>query len=495
MVPILFAILLCFSAIATSIHISKNTSEALSKNFIISINHDTEWFDGNFQGVWGRNNNYSSGTIMGNLNLGRTSSMGTFYGDLYRYTDNSSGTVKGIFRNRFLLGLLKNNEGSTTLFIGTITGNETDFSAILFNPRHSLIHIRGKYNASFLPPLTGSYSIGVKSLHLIDTNRSEEFTPDDPDDYREMMIQVWYPTDTNDVGVQTNYMDAPTFAWLKDRSPVPLITIPNHAYQYVRPYGKKNVSIYNGEPYPVIIFSPGYNGVYQIYTSLIEDIVSHGFIVVSINHPYISGITVFPDGRTINVSQDPPGNLSLRSVVEDAKFVLDTITEMNNSDPDFNGRFDLSRIGMYGHSYGGASTSICCYEDDRFQCGLTLDGVFYIDLIPDGLKQPFLLLIADNRFNDDNVQSMWNKLNGTAYKVQINGSTHYGFTDVGVLLNHLVPIIPPRWLGFGTIEPKRHVNITRTIERMFFEVFLNNRPMEDLTHLLSTYDEVQFELK
>ena len=27
---------------------------------------------------------------------------------------------------------------------------------------------------------------------------------------------------------------------------------------------------------------------------------------------------------------------------------------------------NLSSVGMYGHSYGGASTSICLYEDERF---------------------------------------------------------------------------------------------------------------------------------
>ena len=492
---IILVILLGFSNIANSINTSNNTSEVIAKDSNNSLNQNNEWFDGNFQGFWGEDKQYSSGTIFGKLNLGRTSLIGNFYGNWYRYNDNSSGTIKGIFRNRLLLGLLINNGGSPSPFIGTINVNETDFSAVIFNPRHSINYIRGKYNASFLPSLTGFYSIGVKSIHLIDKNRFEEFTPDDPDDYREMMIQLWYPIDKKNLGLRVNYMDTLTFAWLMGRSPIPLFTIPNNAYQFVRPHGGKNVSIYDEEKYPVIIFSPGYNGVYQIYTSLIEDIVSHGFIVVSINHPYVSGITVFPDGRTINLSQDPPGNLSLRSVVEDAKFVLDKITEMNNSDPDFIGRFDLSKVGMYGHSYGGASTSICCYEDDRFHCGLTLDGVFYIDFIPDGLEQPFLLMIAENRFNDDNVQSMWNKLKGNAFKVQINGSTHYGFTDVGVLLKHLVPLIPPKLLGFGTIEPKRHVNITRTIELMFFEVFLKNRPIEDLTNLLSTYEEVQFEFK
>jgi hypothetical protein len=150
---------------------------------------------------------------------------------------------------------------------------------------------------------------------------------------------------------------------------------------------------------------------------------------------------------------------------------------------------------MYGHSYGGASTSICCYEDERFLCGLTLDGVFYIDYIREGINKPFLMLIAENRFNDDNVKDMWNKLNNDAYKVQINGSTHYAFTDVAVILKHLVPLISPNLLGFGVIEPKRHVNITRIFELIFFEVYLKNREVEDIINLGLIFNDVQIEYK
>jgi hypothetical protein len=150
---------------------------------------------------------------------------------------------------------------------------------------------------------------------------------------------------------------------------------------------------------------------------------------------------------------------------------------------------------MYGHSYGGASTSICCYEDERFLCGLTLDGVFYIDYLNEGINKPFLMLIAENRFNDDNVQGMWDKLDNDAYKVEIKGSTHYAFTDVGILLRHLTPLIPARILGFGTIDPKRHVNITRIFELMFFEVYLKDRPAEDIINLGLIFDDVTIEHK
>ncbi|MFO7676873.1 MAG: hypothetical protein R6V50_00595 [Thermoplasmatota archaeon] len=472
---------------------SKETLSSFSP--LIDDDWSTDWFDGSFEGVFGENTQYLDGEIVGFLNLGRSSSVGCFQGEWNRFDTTSSGTVQGRFRNNVIVGIVKTDESSFP-FIGSLWFNDTNFQAVIISVRLSRIFIEGAYESSFLPPLTGPYGVGVKSFHLVDESRFELFTPDDPDDLREMMMQLWYPVDKDITEPRAEYMDEPTFAWLMDRSPIPLVTIPGDAYRFVRPHTKFEVAIAEDDlMFPVIIFSPGYNGVYQIYTSLIEDLVSNGFVVASINHPYVSGITVFPDGRKIYSSSLPSGDIGIRSVVEDAKFVLDTLEDLNSSDPMFLGRFDLSKVGMYGHSFGGAATSICCYEDDRFVCGLTLDGVFYTDYIAEGLDKPFLLMIAELRFNDANVQEKWGLLSDDAFKVEILGATHSGFTDVGLLLNHLVPLIPPRFLGFGTIAPKVHVSIMRMFELVFFEVYLKGRAVEDLISLGSVFEEVVFEWK
>ena len=502
---ILFALLciaVLFGSSLTGSAISNSAEHSyMTRSIISSIERgvsNEEWVDGSINGTWGPDETTIQGTFHGSLTFGRTARIGTFSAEWSSIDNASSGTVHGRFWRKLLIGTSTTAEERPTLCVGTILAvSETKFTATLVGPHMPLTYIKGDHESSFLPPLPGPYGVGVTTLHLIDESRPELFTPDDPDDLREMMVQLWYPIDYDILTPRVDYMDAPTFAWLKDRSPVPLITIPDAAYLFVRPHGRFNVTLANDEPhYPILIFSPGYNGVYQIYTSLIENLASCGYIIASINHPYVSGITVFPDGREIYVSPDPPSDIGLRSVVEDAKFVLDTITEMNVSDPLLQGICDLSRVGMYGHSYGGAATALCCAEDERFQCGLTLDGVFYLDEMPQGITQPFLLQLADKRFNDANVQDMWNNyLHSDAYIVEIAGTTHSGFTDVGVLLNHLVPLIPPRLLGFGTIPPKRHVNITRSFEQVFFDVYLKNRPVEDLSALADLFDDVTFEVK
>lgn len=462
-----------------------------------------DWPDGTFHGVWNKRNDNTSGSLWGVLNQGRRATHGTFSGEWNISGGTNIGTFHGVFQGMILVGQWDDKEiAKTNLLIGILRLNDTYFSARMIIPGTGLIDISGVHDASFLPKLTGSYGVGVKTIHLIDTSRPENFTTD-ATDVREMMVQLWYPIETSTSGTRTEYMDYPTFQWLKNRSPIPLITIPNNAYLFVRPHGQNETMIALGE-FPVVIFSPGYDGVYQIYTSFIEDLVSHGFVVASINHPYVSGITVFPDGRTVGLAAVPTDpmaqsaffNMSLRTIVGDAEFVVDTITEMNAADPDFSGHFDLSQVGMYGHSYGGANTAVCCFEDLRFKAGLTLEGVYYPSFIPRNITAPFLMMFAETRLtNDSTVQYMWNHTQNDTVQMTIAGSTHYAYTDVGFLLGHLVPLIPPRILMFGSIPPKRMVNITKTYVTVFFEVYLKGEPVEKLLNLSSQFDEVQFEYK
>jgi hypothetical protein len=467
-----------------------------------SAKKTADWPDGTFSGLLTMKKNNVLGAIKGTLNQGRRSTLGSFIGE-WSTTEGDYGRLQGAFRGHVLVGSWVNGAtGSKSMVVGILFYNDTMFRARLRSPSLGLIVMSGSHEVSFLPKLTGPYGVGVRPVHLVDQSRPENFT-NDSGDFREMMIQVWYPISQENLWERALYMDPPTFLWLKGRSPVPLITIPDDAYKFVRPHERNDATIAPGM-FPVLIFSPGYDGVYQIYTSFIEDLVSRGFVVVSINHPYVSGITVFPDNRTVGlapVPTDPAEQAaffakSLRVIVQDAKFVLNTTAEMNASDPEFAGHFDLSHVGMYGHSFGGANTAVCCYEDSRFLAGFTLEGVFYQNFTKGNITRPFLMMTAESRFtNDSSVQYIWDHVTTDTYKVGVLGSTHYAYTDVGVLLSHLVPLIPPKILSFGTIPPKRMVNITRTYVDTFFEVYLRGAPQEQLLNLSAQFPEIEIAYK
>jgi hypothetical protein len=452
-----------------------------------------DWPDGTFQGTW--KTKTSNGTFQGLIEQGRRNTLGTFSA-----TWSTNTSCSGIYLGPILIGRWDTNTSQT--FIGMYLANAASMTGLLFDKSQGLIRFHAGYNASFLPALTGTYAIGAISFQVNDTDRPEYFTPD-PNDTRTFMVNLWYPLDPNATGTQEYYMDPATFLWLKNQSPIPLFTIPNTGYRFVHPHAQASQDIAPGL-HPVLIFSPGYDGVYQIYTSLIEDLVSHGFVIAAINHPYVSGVTVFPDGHTIDIATPPTDpveqeafmNMSLRSIVEDAKTTLDVVTEMNETDHAFAGSFDLGRVGIFGHSFGGGNTGVCLMEDARFKAGLTLDGFFNTGFLNGTITQPLCMMVQEARYgNDTNTQYVWNHAVSDTYVVGINGSTHYAFTDVGVLLSHLVPIIPPKILGFGTIPPKRMVNITRTFEVTFFEVYLNGRPRQDLIDLTTTFHEAMMDYK
>jgi hypothetical protein len=482
-------ILISISFIIILIISSYNINAKLPK----SISEDI-WADGFFEGKITIRN--LDGNISGMINLGRTSKNGVFQAKIF--FNNKSYDAKGWFKEKIIYGTFKNDLISIPM-IGFIDLKKSSFEVSLIIPNG---FIMGNYTASYLPPVRGLYGIGVKEYHIIDKSREEVLT-ENPDDIRELMIKIWYPTDFDIDGESYNYMTEVMFSWLMGRAPIPLPGVSDTAYMDVMPHGKINVPITNDKDnFPLVLFAHGLDGTLEIYTSFIEELVTRGYIVISMNHPYIAGVVEFPDGRTIyyqnfyNQNDTDYANKALRTIIEDAKFTLDFAEILNKTDDIFKDRIDIQNVGMYGHSFGGASTSVCCVEDDRIDCGLTLDGVSYEELIPDGVTKPFFMMTADGRFNSSGVEYIWNNQESNIYRMSIHGSSHYGYTDVGLLLSHMLPLIPQKILGFGTIDAKLMVEIVRLFIVEFFNVYLKNENETSIIDLAEDFSPyINFESK
>jgi predicted dienelactone hydrolase len=83
----------------------------------------------------------------------------------------------------------------------------------------------------------------------------------------------------------------------------------------------------------VVLFSPGSGEDRSIDTALVEDLASHGYIVVTIDATHDSGEVEFPDGR-IEVHTLPPDsdqvNTEATAVrVADTRFVLDQLAAID----------------------------------------------------------------------------------------------------------------------------------------------------------------------
>ena len=444
------------------------------------------WTDGSFQGTITEEG--STSQLLGRINFARTPQSGRLF---FTYqTDNQHFLTHAWYFNGRLIGF--QTEPQLKLVTGTINVQPTLLTIQLAKPQ---ANIETNLTASYLPPVTGPYSIGVQSYHLIDESR-EELLTQDTSDVREFMIKIWYPTTQDAEGDPYIYMPQVMFDWLIGRAPIPLPLVSETAYLDIQPHAKTAVPLADDQTeFPVVIFSHGYDGTLEIYSSFIEELVTQGFIVAAINHPYLAGVVEFPDGRAVycqNINNPDDPNYyenALRTIIDDAKYTIDYLETLNDSSELFTGKLNLDSIGMYGHSFGGACTSITCYEDERVDCGLTLDGVVVSDLLTNGIDKPFFMMTADGRLNSTGNTFLWDEQDSDIYKMSIHGSAHYGYTDVGLLLSHMMPNIPQKLLGFGTIDAKLMTQIVRSFVVEFFDCYLKGEAQQDIINLADYYQE------
>ncbi len=300
-----------------------------------------------------------------------------------------------------------------------------------------------------LPSLTGPYAVGTRTYHLVDRSRPEIYTAQ-PDDKREIMVQVWYPAAADAQGEEAPYMDQLDVvgATLAERLGLPSFLL-NHI-NLVHTQAVIDAPLAsNGGPFPVLTFSHGLQGIRGQNTSLVRDLASHGFVVATIDHTYGNAITVFPDGRAVLYNPDvlsgegePPhtSNTLVGVWADDIGFVLDKLAVWNEEAGNaFNGRLDLSRVGVFGHSTGGGATVQFCGRDPRCQAGVGLDAwVVPVSgvIVADGLDQPFMFLRAaqwefnDAAANDAIAETLYNSLTRTGYLATVSGAAHFDFSDL-----------------------------------------------------------------
>jgi predicted dienelactone hydrolase len=106
-------------------------------------------------------------------------------------------------------------------------------------------------------------------------------------------------------------------------------------------------------PFPVIIFSHGLGGSRAGYAYLGEYWASYGFIVVHVQHLGSDSAILFPAEKRNEAMKDPANFINRP---KDSSFAIDQVTAMNAAPGPWQGKFNLARIGVAGHSFGGYTT-------------------------------------------------------------------------------------------------------------------------------------------
>ena len=240
--------------------------------------------------------------------------------------------------------------------------------------------------ALHVPPPTGPFHVGTYSIALTDPARRD---PQDAKHARSLVIQLWYPTP--DQGRRAPYMSPAVAKFLAKSAgvrPELLEGVKLDATLDAAPLRRK-------AGWPVVLFSPGYGVERELYTGLTVDLASHGYVVVALDHP--------PATPASSSSQTAMSSSHARRWISQrlSRFALPTHVLSSPKSPDsidrqvFSGDLDLARVGMFGHSLGGAAAASTMLVDPRVRAGANMDGLLFEPARTRGLSRPFLLMNAD----------------------------------------------------------------------------------------------------
>jgi pimeloyl-ACP methyl ester carboxylesterase/uncharacterized protein YigE (DUF2233 family) len=331
-------------------------------------------------------------------------------------------------------------------------------------------------------------------------------------------VQVWYPADTAAKPEKAEYIPSPALLRSMEKDGYyDLDASVIGSWKGVETHSVLDAPLLKGSSsFPLLIFSHGLGVSRSHYTAILEDLASHGYIVASIDHPY-GGITALPDGRVLTTKEDPSEDIPAMTVARvemwaaDASFVLDRFLDQNNkSTGRFASRIDRDRVGMLGHSLGGAAALEAGLRDRRFKACADLDGAPFGKVIKEGPGCPTLVLRSKPIYSDEDLakrgrtREQWEQIgrevrtnfisvlqknkNFLSYMVVINGTGHMSFSDAPFVMPQLITSF-----GGSIIEPKRGFEIMMAYTRAFFEKHLDGKRNTLLDSTSKLYPEVSVE--
>lgn len=358
-----------------------------------------------------------------------------------------------------------------------------------------------------LPKPQGPYLVGTTYLNFTDTSRKGIFTA--PNDYRKLVVQVWYPSDNSNGKKEQK--------WIPNYESISYLA---KSMGTINLFGQMDLSKTNSyldaklsskeTKYPIIIFSHGYGGFQGQNTIQMEDLASHGYVVFSIAHTYEAFVSIFPGIKIIPYSTErfkaledeeiaaeksiKKGKLPVKDKImtqsvhiwsDDTRFIINQIEKINNGKIKgmFTNALDVAKIGAMGHSLGGATSGQAAIDDSRIKAFINLDGSPIGDAKNSIIKQPFMLMTEATSKNA--IIAGYNPKQKNYINVAVNGTQHFNFTDLSVLL----PI--GKQLGLlGSIDGKRQEQIVNDYTLSFFNKYLKGMKEPLIDSKSSKYPEI-----
>lgn len=363
-----------------------------------------------------------------------------------------------------------------------------------------------------LPQPTGHFAVGRASYTWVNQAVSEPLSPSGMD--KETVVAwIWYPASPDAHSQRADYFPPAWQSALANHSGG-LLTFLTRDLNRVQVHSKLNPLVSPEQPsYPVVIMRAGAGAFSTDYTVLAEDLASHGYVVVGLDAPYRTGLVVLPNGRVIqripSANLDLVGDADARLLAEkllpmwtaDIDLVLSKLQDLNTADPDgrFTGRLDFQRLGIFGHSFGGAQALQFCHQDSRCRAAIDIDGIPFGSVVQEGLQKPGMILLSDHSRDapDPSSAQILADLNSIytrlpiGFFVTVRGANHFSFSDQILVKSRLLISGLMAVRVFGHLGPERGLTITADYVHTFFDVYLNGAPSSQLAALSAKYPEVE----
>ncbi|KAM0262115.1 hypothetical protein ACHAQJ_001856 [Trichoderma viride] len=358
--------------------------------------------------------------------------------------------------------------------------------------------------AVLVPGLTGPYAVAMKEQPLIDTSRADPLDPTGKSKTRRLLVSLYLPVD-------------------KSRRSCPAMTVPYMTPPVAASYGQQAAqfgfpdTLYDPfqmefcdlkklspcgqasnkkKEYPLILFDPGFGESRLIYSAMARSLASHGYVVVSVDHPFDAPAVQFPDGTIIQGVDLDDSNLSVLQKVlkvrtDDISFIIGQLENQKIMKPllaDFPGIINYNQLAIWGHSFGGATAAAVLHADRRVVGGLDLDGMLVDPILSTDITKPFILAgRKGHNAEDPSWSQFWPHLKSKRMEIAIANTQHGAFKDDLMLLSTLnIPtnITTAIQETLGSIDPHQLDKDLNGILTAYFDLLFDGKkqPLQAIPH-------------
>jgi pimeloyl-ACP methyl ester carboxylesterase len=350
------------------------------------------------------------------------------------------------------------------------------------------------------PPTAGPYSVGTLA---VPAELIERFTPKsaDPSARPAPQARLWYPSAA-----------LPPQSWIgrqffpRDRDPGVEGATPSAV----------------PARFPVLLYFSGWPSTEIQNFTLIRELVSRGFAVVSLIYPgRLPSMSDADFARHVAYYRSPWNYSSeagakrmselfserVRRGAEDAAAMLDVLGAVNDQGalPQFRGRLALDEAGVFGFSMGGGVAAQAGWLEPRIKAVVNLDGWHWHESLQQGVPRPYLYMseilsaptpaelassnpdaryAAERRLTEYTNVPLVLERSG-AIQATVAGTTHLNFTD----MNLHSPL--RRWRQGGSIDRYRALEVVNAYVCSFFERELQGKREPLLDGDSSSFPEVK----